>query len=299
MIRVFMSCTFAERDRPVIEHIRALLQANDFVPVTALPTENLSVDRPPEKIRADVLKADCLIAVLTKSSSWIQNEIGMAFMARKPIVVLTEDPIQETGGIAPFITDVVRFERDKIYLLSEVVKNLRERITKFLVFGHKLDWYGEAVYEIISRMETAESIDVIGRSTESFFDAFNSPLRVLIEHKREAREPFNFNVYLVRSDDDTNEVRSSAKRVMAKWLKRYANTGFFLLPPWEPQLRAILFDRGTQRAEGFVGHYSIDSDGLFLGVTNQLERFDRSSPLFEIVNARLRASIPYVPQSQE
>ena len=293
MIRVFMSCTFTERDRPVVEHIRALLQANDFVPVTALPSENVSVDRPPEKIRSDVLKADCLMAVLTKSSSWIQNEIGMAFMARKPIVVLTEEPIQDTGGIAPFITDIVRFERDKIYLLADVVKTLRERITKFLVFGHKLDWYGEAVYEIISRMETAESIDVLGRSTESFFDAFNSPLELLIKRRSDAREALAFNVHLVRSDDDQNEVRPSAKRVMAKWLKRHGGTGFFLLPPWEPQLRAILFDRETQRAEGFVGHYSVDGTGLFLGVTNQLERFDRSSPMFEIVNARLRAAVPY------
>jgi len=299
MINAFLSCSFKEPDRPIVDHIEAILNAEGIKTMSALPCKEPSIESPPEKIRMDILRCDCLVAIVTKPSSWIQNEIGMAYMARKPIFVFSEEDVDSLGGLSPFVTDVHKFKRDSLDLLRPVVQKLNERIAQFLFFGHKLEWYGEAVHDIIARMEQADRIEIMGRSTETFFDALNLGLKELLHNRRRERKgKLLFSVFFVPADDDDHEIRPSAKRVLLKWRKRYPEVRFYVLPREEVQLRAIVFDRDTDRVEGFIGDYAKDDEGIFLGVTQRMERFGRTSALSSIVTDRVARSRLYHEESR-
>jgi hypothetical protein len=75
---------------------------------------------PPEKIRDHLEGADLFVGVLTKldpigsdteswrTSQWIEHEIGMAYDARKRILLLVEDNVR-TGGLLDRVSSHLRF----------------------------------------------------------------------------------------------------------------------------------------------------------------------------------------------
>jgi hypothetical protein len=100
-------------------------------------------------------------------------------------------------------------------------------------------------------------------------------------------------VYFVPSDDSASDIRPSAKRVLPKWKKRYPRARFFVLPKQPIQLRAIVFDRNTGRDNCFAGAYTEDDEGIYLGVTQQIERCDRKSFPYLLLKEVISRAGPY------
>lgn len=76
---------------------------------------------PPEKIRDLVARSDCVVVVGPRrdkiegkaewsAPAWVQNEIGLAYGASKPIALFLEDGVR-AEGLGPGATTYARFER--------------------------------------------------------------------------------------------------------------------------------------------------------------------------------------------
>ena len=295
MVQAFLSHSFDEHDRKVVGYIRAILEAKGFQITSASPDEMPDIRSAAEKLRSAIGSADCLIAIVTTSSSWIQNEIGMAYMVRKPVYVISEGDPKDIGGIASYITDAVTFERNEISRLNDTLAKLLALVTQHLYYGTKLNWYGEAVNEVISQLERSRQVDILGRSTETYFDALNPVLKSLaLRRAGSGEDALKMSVFFVPSDEDPpDDIRCSAKRVLEKWQKVYRPTSFFVLPREYTQIRAILFERDTGRGSGFAGTYSKDAEAIYLGVTHQLERFDHTSAIYQIMLDRIDRAHEY------
>lgn len=291
MAKAFLSHSFNQADKVVVDHIRALLEARGFQITMGSPSEMPSLDSPAEKIRSLIRTIDCLIAIITKNSDWIQNEIGMAYMARKPIYVICEIDQKPTDSLSSYITDFVQFDRMDIGRLGVTLSELQKAVQKKLEHGARLHWYGEAVFEIVSQIEYASQIDIMGRSTDTFYDALNPTIRELLSRNQE--KSIRLSVFFEQDDDDSTEIRTSARRTLPKWRKLYSRSEFFVLPKSWTQIRAIMFNRDENRGFGFAGNYTkIDRD-VYLGVTNLLERFDHTSVIYHVLLQRMLHSSKY------
>ncbi len=295
MIKAFISFSFEASDHLMVEHFLSILREERIEPVVALPSKDVALTPPAEKIRTNILQSDCLIVFVTKPSGWIHSEIGMAYMACKPISVFSTEKIENIGGIAPGITDVVIFDPKNIDMLRPAIAQLHKNLSKLLLFGAKMEWYGQAVYEIIAQITYAQKIDIIGRSTITFFDALNASIRDRIQS---LHDNFELNVYFVPADDSDTEIRPSAKLVLPKWRKRYPKTKFFVLPRRKIEIRSIIFDRDTKKDVCFASVYTQDDQGIYSGVTQVMERCDRTSLSYQLVKEIILLAIPYIETQQ-
>ena len=319
MISAFLSCSFSKEDHPVLTGFRSVLRDAGFDIVSAEPLRTVSVHPPAEKVRNEIMRCDCVIAIITPSpTEWIQNEIGMAYMARKPILLFRELGAELPRGIPATIGDVVPFTRDNIHALEKTVRMARVEIAHIVSYGDKMNWYGRAVHEIVFRLETAATVDIIGQSTISFYDAFSDGLRDITTRRaqerkkaRRARGAKNaarstrtrsaitdplpgpkIRVYFLRTDDQSGGIRKSARRAIQKWRGAHPSTEFLVTPDVGIDLRAIVFDRGTPQEEGYIGQYVGSDDDAYLGGKQVMERFDASSVLSAFVRKQLAGARP-------
>lgn len=120
-MRVFVSVSLDENDAVVREWFCRVISQLGFEPVLG------NAPRPgalPEKVKSLVDVCDAFFAVLTKrdkidgqerwkSPDWIQNEIGMAYHADKPIAVVVEEGV-DVSGVTKYVTTYVAFDRNQL-----------------------------------------------------------------------------------------------------------------------------------------------------------------------------------------
>jgi hypothetical protein len=117
----FLSCSFEPDDRLVVSWFERVLLAFEFDPKKG---DDPQPRPPPEKIAELIQSCECLVAVVTRRTKlededawigpeWIQNEIGMAYQAKKPIAVFVEEGV-DVKGLGRWATDYVSFSRTDI-----------------------------------------------------------------------------------------------------------------------------------------------------------------------------------------
>lgn len=135
ILTCFLSCSEHEEDHEVVTFFENLINAFGITPYRAMKEGE---SRPPvDKIREQIEQKDCLIAVATrrdkiaKKNAWrtatfIEQEIGMAFEKRKPIMAFFESGV-EGSGIIPHIMDYAGFDKAK---LLESTPDIAKRLSK-------------------------------------------------------------------------------------------------------------------------------------------------------------------------
>lgn len=137
--RVFLSASAHKEDKLVIEWFQDLLRDYNLVPIFAT---DIPQPRPPEnKIKSLIRDSNGFIGVLTrrqkiegkecwKGPDWVQNEVGMAFDADRPILMFIEKGVDDRG-ITNRVTDCVSFDRND---LEESEKEIRKALRNFRHF---------------------------------------------------------------------------------------------------------------------------------------------------------------------
>jgi hypothetical protein len=102
--RAFVATSFEEDDIEPLERFKRAIEAAGFHPFVDVAG---SPDNPPKKVREHILESDCVIVVAFKrdelktkgwrSSSWIDNEAGMAWAYGKPILAFVEEGVSDLG----------------------------------------------------------------------------------------------------------------------------------------------------------------------------------------------------------
>lgn len=142
--KAFLSCSFSREDREIIDYFKKLIQAFDIEP---LVYDYQEVGRLGDKVKENITKSDCLIAIVTRrkkvmdsdrwiSSDWIQQEIAMAHGYGKPIAIFVEEGVVIDGLIA-------MEERRETFARADLRKG-SDKIAKFLFALHK---HLEVTYE--------------------------------------------------------------------------------------------------------------------------------------------------------
>lgn len=130
--KAFLSCSFAEDDKNVIDFFEKMIAAFDIDPLIYNYQE---IGRVSNKIKEKIIKSDCLIAIATKRkkiegsnywicSDWIQHEIALANAYNKPIAVFVEEGVKIEGLIA-------MEERREKFNRKHLIENI-DKITRFL-----------------------------------------------------------------------------------------------------------------------------------------------------------------------
>jgi len=117
----FVSCSFSPDDGPLVSWFERMLLALEFDPQKA---DEPQPRPPPEKIAEMIQTCDCFVAIISKRTKvaavdgwvgpeWVQNEIGMAYQAGKPMAIFVEEGV-EKKGIGRWATDYVPFARSDL-----------------------------------------------------------------------------------------------------------------------------------------------------------------------------------------
>lgn len=125
---MFLAIEYEVKNEELKELVKSELREQGVEPITG---EDLSKNPPPPVIRDQILTSDGLLALITSDrSDWIQNEVGIAYAAKKTICALVEtiEPRIHVGGVLPLICKFRSFSRsDKV----ELRKLLVEILTQF------------------------------------------------------------------------------------------------------------------------------------------------------------------------
>lgn len=137
----FVSCSFDPQDASVVSWFEKVLINLDF---DTRKADTPQPRPPPEKIAEMIQNADCFVAIVTKrlkveqadqwvGPDWVQNEIGMAYHAGKPMAIFVEKGV-EFQGVGKWVGDYVWFERTDLGACApNVVKyllNLSRTVTR-------------------------------------------------------------------------------------------------------------------------------------------------------------------------
>lgn len=116
-IKAFFSCRFNTEDKEIVDYFKSLARMNGLEPVLADHPKSIPIS---EKVLELMKDVDCLVAIVTPSSisdevtsSWINQEIGMAYALELPVIAFVEQSINDLGMITK-ITEYVNFERNKL-----------------------------------------------------------------------------------------------------------------------------------------------------------------------------------------
>ena len=124
--QVFFSHSFREVDRETNETFKSLL-AFFYIPCYTIERDTRSIDKI-QKAREGIKDSDFVFIVMPKryqcydeecsnnlwrSSEWIQNEIGMAYMNKKDIIAVIEEGVKDEGMLKD-IRWCYSFNRDRL-----------------------------------------------------------------------------------------------------------------------------------------------------------------------------------------
>ncbi len=139
--KAFLSCSFAQEDREIVDLFQAFCDSFGF---EVVKYDFQEPRRLTEAIKEYIVNSDCVIAVLTRRNrlesgewicpEWVQHEVVFANAIGKPLAIFVEDGVRIHG----FIRDDVRFQafsRDR----NEFLK-IAPQITKyFMGLHHQLE----------------------------------------------------------------------------------------------------------------------------------------------------------------
>lgn len=136
-LSAFLSGSTDLVDKELVEWFSNLLEDLEIEPIFAT---HFPEPRPPQdKIQDFIRKSDIFVAVLTRRNKiegknlwtgpeWVQNEIAMAHTMKKPIALFVEKGVQVRRSIGQYITDIVRFDRNKL----DSIRTKADRFVKAL-----------------------------------------------------------------------------------------------------------------------------------------------------------------------
>ena len=103
---IFVSCSFDPLAKGVADWVQATFVANGIDAYISGQAEAKSL---PESIREKIRSCEAMVTIVTdRFSAWVQNEIGIAYDARKPIYALIQEGVP-VEGILQHITIYRRF----------------------------------------------------------------------------------------------------------------------------------------------------------------------------------------------
>ncbi|MBU4000579.1 hypothetical protein KKG29_05435 [Patescibacteria group bacterium] len=141
--KAFLSCSFAEEDRDIIDFFKKIIQSFNITP---LVYDYQEIGRLTDKVKENIIQSDCLIAILNRRnkiegnnywtcSDWIQHEIAIANAYKKPIAIFIEDNVKIEGLIG---LEERRQRFNQQHLIQDV--------DKIITFLFNLRKYLESVY---------------------------------------------------------------------------------------------------------------------------------------------------------
>lgn len=185
-LSVFVSCRYAQEDIEIVDHFVEIIKSHGFDLFIADWPEPRSV---PQKVRSHIRNRDGLIAIMTKmpeyptrTSDWIQNEVGMAFAFDKPILAFVEMGIS-IEGIIPLITNYVFFDRGNLVEASL-------DINKFLTALRN---------ELVKRKERKEIEELEKMEITDIVKKIDTDITPLLQNIREFFE--KKNIFLTRDEE--------------------------------------------------------------------------------------------------
>jgi len=124
-LTVFISCSFDPETRKIADFVQSILRQNQIDVFISGQAEAKSL---PESIRSQIRGSEALLTIITpRHSAWVQNEIGIAYEARKPVYAIVQKGV-ETGGILPHITVYQTFDPDDQSTLVDAIEGIAGKI---------------------------------------------------------------------------------------------------------------------------------------------------------------------------
>lgn len=176
--KAFLSCSFAEEDKEVIDFFKKMIAAFNMQP---LVYDYQEIGKISNKVKANIIESDCLIAIATKRnkiegsnywscSDWIQHEIALAHAYNKPIAIFFEEGVKIEGLIS-MEERRERFNRqnlisniDKITAFLYMLRNYLESIDQTLQVPLLLRHYIHAKDQMLSKELLAERTEILMES---------------------------------------------------------------------------------------------------------------------------------------
>jgi len=126
-LTIFVSCSFDPLAKGVADWVQDTFVANGIDAYISGQAEARSL---PESIREKIRSCEAMVTIVTdRFSAWVQNEIGIAFDAGKPIYALIQEGVP-VEGILQHITIYRRFNpvnpQTLMQPVSEVVYQIQQ-----------------------------------------------------------------------------------------------------------------------------------------------------------------------------
>jgi hypothetical protein len=117
---------FTESNRKIAEQIQEQLSLLD---IQCVIVGSIHKEPPPQVVRSEILACDALLAIVrSERSDWVQNEIGMAYAAHKPIYALVEQGIPEVGGMLQKVTSHAWFREGDSLGIRKAITELASQL---------------------------------------------------------------------------------------------------------------------------------------------------------------------------
>lgn len=233
-ISIFVSCSYDQPDREVVDFVSDLARAMGFEVYIADTPDIRSI---PTKIREEIEKHDCFMAIATRAikvegkerwftKQWILQEIGIASAFNKPLMIFTEKQVH-IPGIPKLETALFEFDRETLKEHKSTIN-----IIKFLSTSKE-----QLAYEISRRARFLPPYEI-------------EEMRVLLELDKNRRWTIE-REYLIRSIlDELSEIQDMT------WVA--SGEGFSYI---DPEFNAFLISRSK---EGKFSFKKLSEDKLHI-----------------------------------
>lgn len=195
-IKGFLSCSFREEDKGVVEYVRAICEALDINCVNVSDAYSIA---PPEKAKRLIADSQVVIAIGTRRErtengsynmpSAVHDELSIAFALERPLLLFLEDGIHTDGFINNYGTHI-RFFRKSLNdpeTLRSVIRSIHT-----------------AKVESIATYDLAPEIDV------GFYNEILSFMVELIKEHNEYYWRYSSTRKLVFTDKFSGTIRNGA-----------------------------------------------------------------------------------------
>lgn len=138
---MFISCSFDPFSKTIADWVQATFKENG---IDVHISGQVEAKPLPESVKEKIRASEAMVTIITdRFSAWVQNEIGIAYDAGKPVYALVQEGAV-VEGIIPHITLYKRFNpldhqtlmQTILEIVTEILKNRKEAATlAILGFG--------------------------------------------------------------------------------------------------------------------------------------------------------------------
>lgn len=122
---IFISCSFDPETKNIAGSVKNIFEQNRIDVCISGQAEAKSL---PESIRDKIRNSEALLTLITeKHSNWVQNEIGIAYDAGKPVYGIVQKGVK-VEGILPHITIYETYDPSNPQAIESPVKNIIGKI---------------------------------------------------------------------------------------------------------------------------------------------------------------------------